>query len=158
MDPNRITPENSEERLIFGAIAGAWGFYAIGSLYVVGPVLAMLLVGKIVWRHYIAPARPATVPKPVPAGVWVWIVGMTAMLIALLIAHVANDLGGGQTLKSSIGWLKGWGLLALFPLAGATLRIRPALVMRAMYWFALQTLLITPVLVAAALFRITPLR
>jgi ABC-type multidrug transport system fused ATPase/permease subunit len=151
MDPNRIAPENSEERLIFGAIAGAWGFYVIGSLYVVGPVLAMLLVGKIVWRHYIAPARPATVPKPVPAGVWVWIGGMTAMLIALLIAHAVNDLGAGQTLKSSIGWLKGWGLLALFPLAGATLRIRPALVVRAMYWFALQTLLITPVLVAAAL-------
>ncbi len=151
MDPNRIAPENSEERLIFGAIVWAWGFYAIGSLYVVGPVLAMLLLGKIVWRHYIAPARPATVPKPVPAGVWVWIGGMTAMLIALLIAHVANDLGGGQTLKSSIGWLKGWGLLALFPLAGATLRIRPALVVRAMYWFAFQTLLITPVLVAAAL-------
>ena len=151
MDPNRITPENSEERLIFGAIVGAWGFYAIGSLYVVGPVLAMLLIFKILWRHYIAPVRPATVPKPVPAGVWVWMGGMTAMLLALLVAHVANDLGAGQTLKSSIGWLKGWGLLALFPLAGATLRIRPALVIRAMYWFALQTLIITPMLVAAAL-------
>ena len=151
MAADRIAPENSEERLIFGAIVGAWGFYAIGSLYVVGPALAMLLLGKILWRHYIAPVRPATKPFPVPAGVWVWIAAMSTMLLALLVAHAANELGAGQTLKSSIGWLKGWGLIALFPLAGACLRIRPALVIRAMYWFALQTLLITPFLVAAAL-------
>ncbi len=151
MVADRITPENSEERLIFGAIVWCWAFYAIGALYVVGPVLAMLLLFKIVWRHYTAPARPHLKPDPVPAGVWVWIGGMLAMLVALLVAHLLNGLDAPQTIKSSIGWLKGWGLLALFPLAGACLRIRPALVLRAMYWFALQTAIITPFLVLAAL-------
>ena len=151
MVANRITPENSEERLIFGAIVGGWAFYAVGALYIVGPVLAVLLVGKVLWRQFSAPARPELKPSPVPAGVWVWIGGMMLMLVALLIAHVENDLGAGQTLKSAIGWLKGWGLLALFPLAGACLRIRSELVIRAMSWFALQTLVVTPLLVAAAL-------
>jgi hypothetical protein len=151
MAANRIAAENSEERLIYGAIVGGWAFYAAGALYVVGPALAMLLVGKILWRHAIAPVRPETRPGRVPAGVWVWIGGMATMLIALLVAHVDNELGFGQTLKSSIGWLKGWALLALFPLAGACLRVRPELVLQAMYRFAVQTLVITPMLVAAAL-------
>lgn len=135
MVANRIAPENSEERLIFGAIVGSWAFYAVGALYIVGPMLAMLLIGKVLWRQVIAPARPDLKPLPVPAGVWLWIGRMTAMLVALLVANVGNDLGIGQTLKSAIGWLKGWGLLALFPLAGACLRVRPELVIRAMSWF-----------------------
>jgi ABC-type multidrug transport system fused ATPase/permease subunit len=147
----RIAPENTEERLIFRAIVGGWAFYIVGALYIVGPALAIVLVGKVLWRHVVGPVRPALKPHPVPAGVWVWIIGMTTMLLALVVAHIANDLGGGQTLKSAIGWLKGWGLLALFPLAGACLRIRPELLVRASSWFALQTLIITPVLVAAAL-------
>lgn len=151
MAADRIAPENPEERLIYGAIVWAWAFYAIGALYIVGPALAMLLVGKIVWRHYAAPIHPELKPAPIPAGVWAWIVGMFTMLLALLVAHIGNELGAAQTLKSSIGWLKGWGLLALFPLAGGTLRIRPEIVVRAMYKFSLQTLIITPFLIAAAI-------
>jgi hypothetical protein len=78
------------------------------------------------------------------------------MLLALLVAHLQYDLGAPQTLKSAIGWLKGWGLLALFPLAGACLRIRYAVLVRANSWFALQTLIITPFLVAAALAHLPP--
>jgi hypothetical protein len=151
MVADRIAPANPEERLIFAALVGSWVFYLAGALYVVGPALAMLLVGKILWRHAIAPVRPALKPASVPAGVWVWTGGMAAMLLALLVAHVEYDLGAGQTLKSAIGWLKGWGLLALFPLAGACLRIRPQVIIRASSWFALQTLLVIPVLVAAAM-------
>jgi hypothetical protein len=156
MASHSITPENSEERLIFGAIVGSWGFYAIGALYLVAPGLVVLLISRLLWRHYIAPARPALKPLPVPAGVWVWIVSMATMLLALLVAHLQYDLGAPQTLKSAIGWLKGWGLLALFPLAGACLRIRYEVLVRANSWFALQTLIITPFLVAAALAHLPP--
>ena len=76
---------------------------------------------------------------------------MSAMLMALLIAHAGWDLGFPQTLKSSIGWVKGWALLAAFPLVGACLRIRPALVVRGVMWLAVQTLVLMPVLIAAAL-------
>lgn len=153
----KIAPENLEERLIFGALVGTWGFYLLGALYVVGPVLAMSLIGIYFWRCYASAWRPNTPqPAPVPLGVWVWLFGMGAMLVALLIAHIGEDLGFGQTLKSSIGWLKGWALLALFPLAGACLRIRPKLVIRAVGWFAVQTLALVPFLVLAALLHLPP--
>ncbi|MBS0641103.1 MAG: O-antigen ligase domain-containing protein [Proteobacteria bacterium] len=151
MGANCVVPENAEERLIFRAIIGGWIFYGLGALYVVGPALAVSLLGMFCWRHFVAPVRPALRPTPVPAGVWVWIAGMAAMLLTLLVAHIENELGFGQTLKSTIGWTKGWALLALFPLAGACLRIRYQVVIRAMGWFALQTACITPVLVLAAL-------
>ena len=76
---------------------------------------------------------------------------MLAMLLALLVAHMAAGLGAAQTLKSTIGWMKGWALLAAFPLVGACLSIRPALVVRAAMWMALQTMMITPFLILAAL-------
>lgn len=147
-----VAPENSEERLIYYALVGSWGWYCIGALYVVGPVLAMLLFGRYAWRRYAAGWRPGTpVPGPIPLGVWVWIMGMLAMLLALLVAHIGEDLGFAQTLKSTMGWLKGWALLALFPLSGACLRIRPQLIIRANGWFAVQTLIIIPILALSAL-------
>ena len=56
---------------------------------------------------------------------------MFVMLIALLMAHAEQDLGLGKTIKSSIGWAKGWALLALFPMLGAFCNIRPQLIIRA---------------------------
>ena len=90
-------------------------------------------------------------PRPVPAGVVVWALGMVAMLVSLLVVHLTDRLGFGQTLKSSMGWVKGWALLCLFPLAGACLRVRPQLVVRAVSWFAVQTVLLIPVLVLAGI-------
>lgn len=79
---------------------------------------------------------------------------MAGMLLALWVAHATEQLGTGQTVKSSIGWVKGWALLAIFPLVGACLAIRPALVIRAMSWLAVQTLVLIPVFVAAALLHL----
>lgn len=151
----RITPQNIEERLIFWSLAGAWGFYVLGALYLVGPVLGVSLVCILAWRSFAAPWRPTNErPLPVPAGVVVWALGMFAMLVALLVVHLTDQLGFGQTLKSTIGWMKGWALLLLFPMAGACLRIRPQLVARAAGWFSLQTLLMMPVLIVAGLARV----
>jgi hypothetical protein len=141
-----------EERLIFVGIAGAWGWYLLGALYILGPALAVVLLGKYLWRRYTHPAQhPERQPGPVPFSVWVWILGMLTMLLALLVAHADYELGFGQTLKSTIGWMKGWALLAAFPLAGACLKVRPEVVSRAMCWFGVQTLLLIPLLVGAAL-------
>jgi len=152
MASHRIVPENPEERLIFWALTAAWGFYVIGGLYLVGPALAMALLGILAWRVFSAPWRPAAGrPLPLPAGVAVWMLGMATMLLALWVAHVENGLGAAQTLKSSVGWVKGWALLALFPLVGACLRVRPQLVIRAAGWVSVQTLALIPVLVLAGL-------
>jgi hypothetical protein len=75
--------------------------------------------------------------------------GMFVMLIALWAGHLNWDLGLKKTIKSSIGWAKGWALLALFPLAGAVLQIRREVLVRAHTKLALITVIVLPLLVIA---------
>ena len=139
-----------EEKLIFGSLAGTWVLYAVGALYIAGPVLGVALASIYAFRAYGAPALPASEhPSPMPVTIMVWIVAMVVMLIALLVGHAVQDLGVAKTIKSTIGWAKGWALLAIFPLAGACLLVRKEILVRANRWFILQTLILIPVFLAA---------
>lgn len=146
-----VTPQNPAERLVYGTLIWTWPFYAIGALYVVGPVLAWLLGGLTMLALYLGPAirddlRPT---GPVPPVIWAWILGMLVMLIALWVGHLDWGLGTTKTIKSSIGWAKGWALLALFPLAGAVLPIRREVLVRGQCVIGACTLALAPVLLAA---------
>lgn len=139
------------ERIVAGTLVWTWGIYAFGGLYVAGPVLAWVLAGLVFLSLYLGPAmrkdlRPT---GPVPWLIWLWIAGMLVMLVALWAGHLNWDLGLKKTIKSSIGWAKGWALLALFPLAGAVLQIRREALVRAHAKLALITLILMPVLAAA---------
>ncbi|MAM83566.1 MAG: capsular biosynthesis protein, partial [Acidobacteria bacterium] len=112
-------PQNIPETIVYKTLVFTWLFYAFGALYVVGPVLGWSLFALAVIALYFGPAlRPSLRPAgPVPFIVWLWIAGMLVMLVALWGGHLQWGLGLKQTIKSSIGWAKGWALLALFPLA-----------------------------------------
>lgn len=139
-----------EDVVVALALASTWGVYLMGGLYVLGPVLGVGLTGILVLRLYLTGSGiNVRQVHSVPAGVWVWIAGMLLMLLALEIGHATQKLGIGQTIKSTIGWAKGWALLALFPLAGACLNIRLETILRAAGWVALGTLLLTPVFLVA---------
>lgn len=139
------------EKIVFRTLVWTWGFYALGALYVVGPVLAFLLAGIAVLSLYLGPALRSDLRPtgPVPWLIWLWIAGMAVMLIALWAGHLDWELGLKKTIKSTVGWAKGWALLALFPLAGAVLQIRREVVVRAHAKLALMTLFILPVLAVA---------
>lgn len=128
-----------------------WPFYFIGALYVVGPVLAWLLGGLAALSIYLGPAiRPDLRPTgPVPTLVWAWFAGMFVMLIALWAGHINWNYGMAGTIKSSIGWAKGWALIALFILAGAVLPIRREVLVRSHGVVALWTLALFPILAIA---------
>lgn len=146
------TPHHTPvERVIHLTLALTWPFYAIGALYVVGPVLAWTLGGLAALTLYLGPAMRADMRAtgPVPAIVWGWFAGMAVMLIALWVGHLSWGLGLIQTIKSSIGWAKGWALLALFPLAGAVLPIRRQVLVRGQCVIGLWTLILAPILLAA---------
>lgn len=138
-------PASFAERLIAGTITATWGLWLIGGLYLAGPILGWTLGAMAVWRLYTMRADP---PR---ALVWLWLVGMAAMLIVLLIGHADQQLGAAQTLKSAAGWAKGWALLALFPLAGAVLAIRREVIVRATCRLGAQTLALVPFFVVAPL-------
>ncbi len=134
------------ERLIAGAISGTWILWFVGGLYIAGPALGWILALILVWRAYIAPAgrRP-----DLPFAAVFWGLAMVAMLFILWAGHAVNNLGTGQTIKSSIGWAKGWALMALFVIAGAGLNIRPESIYRAVCRLGRITLLLLPLFLIA---------
>ena len=141
------TRQTASERLIAAAITSSWWLWLIGGLYIAGPVLGWTLACIVCWHFYAATGRSAAQPLAWP--IWHWIIGMAAMLLVLWIGHSQNQLGIGQTVKSSIGWAKGWALLALFPLAGAVLPIRLSIIARAVCRLGRQTLLLLPLFLLA---------
>ena len=76
---------------------------------------------------------------------------MLVLLLALILGHIDFGLPVSQLIKSSLGWAKGWALMAVFIMIGASLDIRPRVLARAGNRLALQTLCLIP------LFQIAPL-
>lgn len=146
-----MTPQNLAERMVYRTMVLTWPFYAVGALYVVGPVLAWIMAGLAALALYLGPAIRSDLRAtgPVPGLIWLWVLGMCVMLVALWVGHLDWGLGLKQTIKSSIGWAKGWALLALFPLAGAVLPIRRAILIRGQCVIGAWTLALAPLLLAA---------
>jgi hypothetical protein len=146
-----VRPANPAEALVLRTLAWTWPFYFLGALYVVGPVLAWTLGGLALLSLYLGPAIRADLRAtgPIPPVVWGWILGMAVMLVALWIGHLDWGLGLKKTIKSSVGWAKGWALLALFPLAGAVLPVRREILVRGQCIVGLWTLALLPILAVA---------
>lgn len=144
-------PNNPAETLVYQALTLTWLFYGCGALYLLGPALGWILGAMTVLSIYLGAAirQDLHATGPVPPVVWAWIIGMAVMLIALWISHLDWQLGLKQTIKSSVGWAKGWALLALFPLAGAVLPIRRGPLIRAQCIVGACTLCILPLLLIA---------
>ncbi|WP_421748454.1 O-antigen ligase domain-containing protein [Cognatishimia sp.] len=145
-----IVPANPVEALVYKTLTITWPLYAVGALYVVGPVLAWVLGGIAALALYLGPAmRTDLRPHGIPTAVWLWLIGMLAMLPILWVGHVHWGYGLTSTIKSTIGWAKGWALMALFPLAGAVLPIRREILIRGQCIIGFWTLCLAPVLLAA---------
>ncbi len=158
-------PQNSSERLVYHTIIATWLLWLVGGLYIAGPVLGLGLALQALYFYYIAPALPVTKRLALPHwSVNIWLAGMAAMLLILLVGHFNFDLGTTATIKSSIGWAKGWLLIALFIFAGAVLPIRAEVIYRAICKTGKYTILLLPLFLAAPFFGlpemlwISPLR
>lgn len=150
MDQTAHHSRAPEDYIVGFALAATWFVYLFGGLYVLGPVLGVGLTGLVFARLYLSgEAIQTRSVTSIPSGVWVWIGGMLVMLLALEVGHMNQNMGLGQTIKSTIGWAKGWALLALFPLIGACLQIKLDTVIRAAGWVALGSLLLTPIFMVA---------
>ncbi len=144
-----MKPNNFPERIIWYSIVGTYGFYLIGGLYILAPAIAWILLfylGKKLWEQ--TESTPEAEKIAIPWTVWLWIVGMLVEELALIIGHLDFNLGTAMLVKSSIGWAKGWALLAIFPLIGC-LPIRPQLIYRAVCIVGLQTLILLPIFILA---------
>ncbi|MEM7431057.1 MAG: O-antigen ligase domain-containing protein [Pseudomonadota bacterium] len=128
------------DKLISRTMAWTFPLYAIGALYIVGPVLGWTLLALLVWHRRIYDLHSL---------VWVWFAGMALMEVALIVAHINLELPLFSMIKSSIGWAKGWALIALFIAAGALLRNADTL-WRGACTVGAAALLLTPLMIAAS--------
>lgn len=144
MDTQTLSAQNTDEKLIWYAITGTYLFYFLGALYLLAPALGWILALRLFWTRW----NRVSDSKPVPVALRVWIIGMLIMLLSLVIGHLMNDLGSTKLIKSSIGWAKGWALLAIFPLV-SLLNIRAELIIRACMVVCRQTLWLLPLFIGA---------
>ena len=147
MDRKRFTADvstmNSDEKLIWYSITYTYFFWILGAMYLVAPVIGWILLLKMAKRFIFD--RQDFIVTPAQLG---WILGMSIMLIALVIAHFDYELGIPKLIKSSIGWAKGWALLAVFPLLGS-LKIRLEVIYRACCIVCKHTLILLPFCILA---------
>ena len=143
MASQTLSPQTVEERIVWHCIRATYPLFILGALYIMAPVLRWCLLALLLmrmWQHGL--------PERLPLALWLWVAGMAVMLVALIVGHSDFDLGTGKLIKSSIGWAKGWALLAIFPLLGC-LSIRAEIIYRAGAHVCLHTLLLVPVFVGA---------
>lgn len=138
------------EKVIYWTIILTWPFYAIGAMYVVGPVLAWLLGGFAAFTLYLGPVmRPDLKGQPPPGIVLIAYLMMLGMLVVLWVGQRDYGFSTGQMIKSSIGWAKGWALFPLYLTAGACLCVRMEVIVRAYCVLGLHTLILTPIFFVA---------
>jgi hypothetical protein len=144
-----MKPQNFPEQVIWYSIIGTYAFYFLGGLYILGPAIAWILLFyfiKKLWQQN--ETTPEAEKIVIPLAIWLWIAGMIIEEVALIAGHLDFNLGTAEIIKSSIGWAKGWALMAIFPLIGC-LPIRPQLLYRATCIVCLQSLLYAPICIFA---------
>ena len=150
----KIRPENFPEQLVWYSMIGTYVWFFTGLTYVVGAVLAWILTFYLLVKLYLQTKdTPESKKIKIPTVIWIWIVAMIIMEIALIMGHLDFNLPTSKIIKSSIGWAKGWALLALYPLAGC-LPIRPQVIYRAVCVIGFQTFLLLPLFILAPILHL----
>ena len=137
-------------------IVSTWPLWLLGALYHVYPILAWVFAIWGLARRIGLTAEEPRVIRPLPVGVWVWLLGTAMMVGALVVGHLGNGYGVPEMVKSLFGWAKGWALFALLPFAGSSLRIRPHVLIRSVNILSVHTLVITPFLILGSLVGLPP--
>lgn len=144
-----IKPQNFPERIVWYSMTWTYGFFLLGSLYVLGAVVGWILFLYLLVKIWLQDENtPPEDRISIPLTIWVWILGMLVMETALVAGHIDYDLGTKLLIKSSIGWAKGWAVLAIYPLVGC-LNIRPKLIYRAACVVCAHTLMLAPIYLPA---------
>lgn len=118
----------TEQKLVWYGLILTYPFFALGALYVMGSVIGWMIFSMVLLRCYVLGKDK---DSKIPVIVWLWVIGSFLMLLALIIGHVNWGLGLAKTIKSSIGWAKGWALMPLFLFLGAFIDIKPQQIVRA---------------------------
>lgn len=129
-------------KLIAAALTAIYPMYLMGAVYIVYPVFGWYLISKLLVQRL---RGQALLIHPV---IVLWLMAMFCMLIILIVGHVDWQHGLAATIKSTVGWAKGWALIAIFLAAGALMTDTAPLI-RAACIVGRWTLFVTPFLLLA---------
>jgi len=129
-----------EEKLVWYGLILSYPAYALGAMYILGSLIGWIILSVYLLRRFL---DVDSQNAPLPILVWVWVLGMLSMELALVQGHLNYDLGLAKIIKSTIGWAKGWALLALFIALGAVLPLKRAIIPRACCVIGLHSLIFT---------------
>ena len=121
-----VMQKNKYEMIVWWTIICTIPLWLIGGIYIVGSILGWALCALKIFKTRII-AKQNTFKTNIL--VLSWLIGASILLISLLIGHYNFELGLLTTLKSSIGWAKGWALFPLYIVSGF-LPIRKEIIIR----------------------------
>ena len=139
----KTTFKNIDEKIIYYTIVLTYPLYLLGGLYLVGPVLGwfllyhavMIMLNNRVKINYLA---------------MLWLFSILLIEIVVVIGSFNTGHSLLMTIKSTIGWAKGWALIGVFIFIGAILPIRYYILQQAVINILWQSLLISPLLIIVA--------
>ncbi len=146
MATRQLNQVSFEEKITVMSLSSTYLVYAIGGVYVLGSVIGYLLMGLVVLRLIVEEPEQQ---QSLTSMSYLWSISMFIMLVTLLIGHANWQLGLAQTIKSTIGWAKGWALMALFIWLGANSAIRPHFVVRGACLIAIHSLFFAAISIVA---------
>ena len=121
-----VMQKNKYEMIVWWTIICTIPLWLIGGIYIVGSILGWALCALKIFKTRII-AKQNTFKTNIL--VLSWLIGASILLMSLLIGHYNFELGLLTTLKSSIGWAKGWALFPLYIVSGF-LPIRKEIIIR----------------------------
>ncbi|MEC6907161.1 hypothetical protein VXS04_05665 [Photobacterium piscicola] len=139
----KTTFKNLDEKIIYFTIILTYPLYLIGGLYLIGPILAWVFLYRslvVIFNfktkiHYLSIC---------------WIVSILLIEVVVVIGSLNTGHSILMTIKSTIGWAKGWALIGIFIFIGSILPIRYYIFQRAIINILWQSLLISPFLIIVA--------
>lgn len=135
-----MKPQNLEERLVWYCILGTYIFYALALQYPIYSTLAWTLFFYLCVRVWTRSHNTICIPWVL----WLWIGCMLLIGLSTQVALIQSGADIRAIIRAALNWTREWALLALFPLAGCFLRIRPQLIYRASNILCLQSLILIP--------------
>lgn len=137
-----IKPQNLPETIIWYYIIGTYPIYFLGLQYLAVSLLAAFLSFYLLknwWNQ--TEETPTSERIIISPSTWIWLIAVLVIELALVIGHLNFKYGIIEIIKSSLNLYRGWGLFALFTLAGH-LNIRAKLIYRAICILCFQSIFV----------------
>lgn len=137
-----IKPQNLPETIVWYYIIGTYPIYFLGLQYLAVSLLVAFLTFYLLKKWWNQTEETPVVEQIIVSpSTGIWLIAVLVIEIALIIGHLNFRYGITEIIKASLNLYRGWGLFALFTLAGH-LNIRAKVIYRAICILCFQSIFV----------------